>query len=117
MGSVKIANFSLREAKALVEMNFLEGAYRPAVFDVSPRNPLRLYSYPSPKFMWKVGKFLGCAKSLIHQSAVLNNCYKSYLSKLHLYHKKFSASKIIDVYFKNKEMRISTHFFTNVKIT
>ena len=75
MGSVKIANFSLREAKALVEMNFLEGAYRPAVFDVSPQNPLRLYSYPSPKFMWKVGKFLGCAKSLIHQSAVLNNCY------------------------------------------
>ena len=51
--------------EALIEMDFLEGAYRPPEVKVSPQNPLRLYSSSNRKFMWQVGKFLGCANLLI----------------------------------------------------
>jgi len=39
--------------ETLIDMDFLKGGYESLEVNISSQNPLRLYSSPRPKFMWK----------------------------------------------------------------
>ena len=55
----EIANSSFSVVETLIDMDFLKGGYESLEVNISSQNPLRLYSSPRPKFMWKVVAFQG----------------------------------------------------------